>query len=62
MIQEELYLNELHVLEAQHTIIMEAIFWVGTPILMMIVLSVCIQIHEKFTGGSYEFIERLFDS
>ena len=62
MIQEELYLNELHVLEAQHTIIMEAMFWVGTPILMMIVLSACIQIHEKFTGGSYEFIERLFDS
>ena len=62
MIQEELYFNELIMLEAQHTIIMEAMFWVGTPILMMIVLSACIQIHEKFTGGSYEFIERLFDS
>tara|TARA_X000001382_G_scaffold4514_3_gene4117 strand:- start:6442 stop:6630 length:189 start_codon:yes stop_codon:yes gene_type:complete len=61
MIQEELYFNELIMQEAQHTIIMDAMFWVGAPILMMIVLSACIQIHEKFTGGSYEFIERILD-
>tara|TARA_R110000823_G_C15583119_1_gene463303 strand:- start:41 stop:199 length:159 start_codon:yes stop_codon:yes gene_type:complete len=46
MIQEELFLKQVIAEQAQHAFVMDMMFWVGTPILMMIGLQILINCWE----------------